>query len=104
MEVIQSNPQHFNDTNTIGAGRRLSDASMQSTISGLIENVSLSTIHSRKFASSAKGRISFGTYSYRKLQFISFFHDKPLSEQRKIFKVHISIMGLAYFVVLSCTG
>ncbi|SPP89325.1 protein retinal degeneration B isoform X2 [Drosophila guanche] len=45
LEVIQSHPQHFNDGNNILAGRRLSDASMQSTISGLIENVSLSTIH-----------------------------------------------------------
>ncbi|KPU75461.1 uncharacterized protein Dana_GF22606, isoform D [Drosophila ananassae] len=46
LEVIQSHPQHFNDGNHLLAGRRLSDASMQSTISGLIENVSLSTIHS----------------------------------------------------------
>ncbi|XP_034118816.1 protein retinal degeneration B isoform X4 [Drosophila albomicans] len=46
LEVIQSHPQHFNDGNNLLAGRRLSDASMQSTISGLIENVSLSTIHS----------------------------------------------------------
>ncbi|XP_023176305.2 protein retinal degeneration B isoform X1 [Drosophila hydei] len=47
LEVIQSHPQHFNDgNNLLSAGRRLSDASMQSTISGLIENVSLSTIHS----------------------------------------------------------
>ncbi|XP_070143947.1 protein retinal degeneration B isoform X2 [Drosophila kikkawai] len=46
LEVIQSHPQHFNDgNNLLAAGRRLSDASMQSTISGLIENVSLSTIH-----------------------------------------------------------
>ncbi|XP_016974661.1 protein retinal degeneration B isoform X1 [Drosophila rhopaloa] len=45
LEVIQSHPQHFNDGNNLLAGRRLSDASMQSTISGLIENVSLSTIH-----------------------------------------------------------
>ncbi|XP_050740641.1 protein retinal degeneration B isoform X2 [Drosophila biarmipes] len=45
LEVIQSHPQHFNDGNSLLAGRRLSDASMQSTISGLIENVSLSTIH-----------------------------------------------------------
>ncbi|XP_023032873.1 protein retinal degeneration B isoform X2 [Drosophila willistoni] len=46
LEVIQSHPQHFNDGHNLLAGRRLSDASMQSTISGLIENVSLSTIHS----------------------------------------------------------
>ncbi|XP_064536782.1 protein retinal degeneration B isoform X3 [Drosophila montana] len=46
LEVIQSHPQHFNDGNNLLSGRRLSDASMQSTISGLIENVSLSTIHS----------------------------------------------------------
>ncbi|XP_039499867.1 protein retinal degeneration B isoform X3 [Drosophila santomea] len=33
LEVIQSHPQHFNDGNNLLAGRRLSDASMQSTIS-----------------------------------------------------------------------
>lgn len=50
VEVIQSNPQHFSESNNIMCGRRLSDASMQSTVSGLIENVSLSTINSCKFA------------------------------------------------------
>lgn len=50
MEVIQSNPQHFSESNNMLGGRRLSDASMQSTVSGLIENVSLSTINSCKFA------------------------------------------------------
>ena len=48
VEVIQSNPQHFNDANNMTCGRRLSDASMQSTVSGLIENISLSTINSCK--------------------------------------------------------
>ncbi|EDW48802.1 GM17640 [Drosophila sechellia] len=47
LEVIQSHPQHFNDGNNLLAGRCLSDASMQSTISGLIENVSLITIHAQ---------------------------------------------------------
>lgn len=44
LEIIQSHPQQFNDQ--MYSSRRLSDASMQSTISGLVENVSLSTISS----------------------------------------------------------
>ncbi|XP_055846673.1 protein retinal degeneration B isoform X2 [Episyrphus balteatus] len=44
LEIIQSHPQQFNDQ--MYYSRRLSDASMQSTISGLVENVSLSTISS----------------------------------------------------------
>ncbi|XP_055915003.1 protein retinal degeneration B isoform X4 [Eupeodes corollae] len=44
LEIIQSHPQQFSDQ--LYSSRRLSDASMQSTISGLVENVSLSTISS----------------------------------------------------------
>lgn len=48
VEVIQSHPHHFSEGNNLLGGRRLSDASMQSTVSGLIENISLSTINSCK--------------------------------------------------------
>lgn len=44
MELIQSHPQMFSD----GHQRRLSDASMQSTVSGLIDNIPLTTITTRK--------------------------------------------------------
>lgn len=40
VELIQSHPQMFSD----GHQRRLSDASMQSTVSGLIDNIPLTTI------------------------------------------------------------
>lgn len=49
VEVIQTHPQHFNESNNLLSARRLSDASIQSTISGHIENVSLSTIQARKY-------------------------------------------------------
>lgn len=42
MELIQTNPQMFQDGG--GHHRRLSDSSMQSNVSGLIDNVPLSTI------------------------------------------------------------
>lgn len=45
MELIQTNPQMFND----GQQRRLSDASMQSTVSGLIDNIPLTTITTCEF-------------------------------------------------------
>lgn len=44
VELIQTNPQMFND----GPQRRLSDTSMQSTVSGLVDNVPLTTINARK--------------------------------------------------------
>ncbi|XP_032582038.1 protein retinal degeneration B isoform X1 [Drosophila sechellia] len=62
LEVIQSHPQHFNDGNNLLAGRRLSDASMQSTISGLIENVSLSTIHALQNKWWGTKRLDFALY------------------------------------------
>ncbi|KAH8420110.1 hypothetical protein KR009_005936 [Drosophila setifemur] len=62
LEVIQSHPQHFNDGNNLLAGRRLSDASMQSTISGLIENVSLSTIHSLQNKWWGSKRLDYALY------------------------------------------
>ncbi|XP_037039413.1 protein retinal degeneration B isoform X3 [Bradysia coprophila] len=40
LELIQTNPQMFND----GQHRRSSDVSMQSTVSGLIDNVPITTI------------------------------------------------------------
>lgn len=45
VEIIQSHPQHFNDSNQIGQQRRLSDVSLQSTVSGLVESVPLSTVN-----------------------------------------------------------
>ncbi|XP_052857396.1 protein retinal degeneration B isoform X2 [Drosophila gunungcola] len=62
LEVIQSHPQHFNDGNNLLAGRRLSDASMQSTISGLIENVSLSTIHALQNKWWGSKRLDYALY------------------------------------------
>ncbi|XP_030386632.1 protein retinal degeneration B isoform X2 [Scaptodrosophila lebanonensis] len=62
LEVIQSHPQHFNDGNNLLAGRRLSDASMQSTISGLIENVSLSTIQSLQSKWWGTKRLDYALY------------------------------------------
>ncbi|ALC49367.1 vib [Drosophila busckii] len=62
LEVIQSHPQHFNDGHQLLAGRRLSDASMQSTISGLIENVSLSTIHSLQNKWWGSKRLDYALY------------------------------------------
>ncbi|XP_067641027.1 protein retinal degeneration B-like isoform X4 [Eurosta solidaginis] len=62
LEVIQSHPQHFNDANNIFSGRRLSDASMQSTISGLIENISLSTIHSLQMKWWGTKRLDYALY------------------------------------------
>lgn len=43
VELIQTNPQMFND----GQPRRSSDTSMQSTVSGLIDNVPITTITAR---------------------------------------------------------
>lgn len=45
VELIQTNPQMFNDA----PQRRLSDTSMQSTVSGLVDNVPLTTINAREF-------------------------------------------------------
>lgn len=45
VELIQTNPQMFND----GQPRRSSDTSMQSTVSGLIDNVPITTITARMF-------------------------------------------------------
>ncbi|XP_037919293.1 protein retinal degeneration B isoform X2 [Hermetia illucens] len=44
LDIIQSNPQYFNDHSQLQ--RRLSDASMQSTVSGITESIPLNTIHS----------------------------------------------------------
>lgn len=46
VELIQSHPQMFSD----GQQRRLSDASMQSTVSGLIDNIPLTTITTCEWA------------------------------------------------------
>ncbi|TMW50269.1 hypothetical protein DOY81_004650 [Sarcophaga bullata] len=62
LEVIQSNPQHFNDANNMTCGRRLSDASMQSTVSGLIENISLSTINSLQMKWWGTKRLDYALY------------------------------------------
>ncbi|XP_037938735.1 protein retinal degeneration B isoform X2 [Teleopsis dalmanni] len=62
LEVIQSHPQHFSESNNLLGGRRLSDASMQSTISGLIENVSLSTIHSLQTKWWGTKRLDYALY------------------------------------------
>lgn len=46
MELIQTNPQIFNDATQ---QRRMSDASMQSAVSGLAENIPLTTINACEF-------------------------------------------------------
>lgn len=46
VEILQTNPQIFNDQTL---PRRLSEVSIQSTVSGLIESIPLQTINNRKF-------------------------------------------------------
>lgn len=45
VELIQTHPEIFSDA----PPRRLSDSSMQSTVSGLIDNIPLTTITTREF-------------------------------------------------------
>lgn len=47
METVQSNPAVFQDA---GAPRRLSEVSIQSTVSGIIDNIPLQAINSRKIS------------------------------------------------------
>lgn len=50
VELIQSHPQMFSD----GHQRRLSDASLQSTVSGSIDNIPLTTITNCKCSFSSR--------------------------------------------------
>uniref|UniRef100_T1GQZ7 DDHD domain-containing protein n=1 Tax=Megaselia scalaris TaxID=36166 RepID=T1GQZ7_MEGSC len=59
METIQSHPTAFNDMHH---QRRLSDASMQSTVSGLLDNVSLSTISAIQSKWWGTKRLDFALY------------------------------------------
>ncbi|KAL9886990.1 retinal degeneration B isoform 1-T2 [Glossina fuscipes fuscipes] len=62
LEVIHSNPQHFNETNSNICIRRLSDVSLQSTVSGLIENISLSTINTLQQKWWGSKRLDYALY------------------------------------------
>ncbi|XP_013118765.2 protein retinal degeneration B isoform X1 [Stomoxys calcitrans] len=62
LEVIQSHPHHFSEGHNLLGGRRLSDASMQSTVSGLIENISLSTINTLQSKWWGTKRLDYALY------------------------------------------
>lgn len=51
VELIQTHPQMFSDA----PPRRLSDSSVQSTVSGLIDNIPLTTITTCKFIAARGG-------------------------------------------------
>ena len=46
MEILQTNPQMFSDTSQ---HRRLSEVSIQSTVSGLIDNIPLQAVNACKY-------------------------------------------------------